>query len=198
MRQGNINAAINLLTENMKNGILALNNKTLNLLGLKHPGTKDPHEYVMLSEVPERTHPVKFELIDAEMIRKAAMKTRGGSGLSGLDADGWMRNFLSKNFVESSSGLCQTLAKVTEKLYTEELLASLEGFLDCRLILLNQNPGLRPVGAGEVLGRIIREVIVSVVRNGIISSVGSLQVRAGHEAGCEIMSNYGNYANLSR
>ena len=32
MRKGNVNAAINLLTESMRNGILPLNNETLNLL----------------------------------------------------------------------------------------------------------------------------------------------------------------------
>ena len=185
MRKGNVNAAINLLTENMRNGILPLNNETLNLLRLKHSDPKDAYESVMLSDVPERIHPVKFEVIDAEMIRKAAMKTRGGSDPSGLDADGWKRILLSKNFGESYSDLCQTLAKVTKKLCTEELSTSLEGFLACRLIPLNKNPGLRPIGVGEVLRRIIGKVIVSVVRNDIISSVGSLRVCAGHEVGCE-------------
>ena len=153
----------------------------MNFLRLKHPDPKDAHESVMLSDVPERIHPVIY----AEMIKKAAMKTRGGSGPSGLDANGGKRILLSKNFGESSSDLCQTLAKVTQKLCTEELSTSLEGFLACRLIPLYKNPGLRPVGVGEVLRRIIGKVIVSVVRNDIISSVGSLQVCAGHEAGCE-------------
>ena len=113
------------------------------------------------------------------------MKTRGGSGPSGLDADGWKRILLSKSFGESSSDLCQTLAKVTKKLCTEELSTSLEGFLACRLIPRNKNPGLRPIGVGEVLRRIKGKVIVSVVRNDIISSIGSLQVCAAHEVGCE-------------
>ena len=104
--KGNVNAAINLLTDNMRNGILPLNNETLNLLRLKHPDPKDAHESVMLSDIPERIHPVNFELIDAEMIKKAATKTRGESGPSGLDADGWKRILLPKNFGESSSDLC--------------------------------------------------------------------------------------------
>ena len=128
-------------------------------------------------------------MIDAEMIREAAKKTKGGSGPSGLDADGRKRILLSKNFGESSSDLCQTLAKVTKKLCAEELSTSLEGFLACRFIPLNKNPGfetqLRPIRVGEVLRRIIGKVIVKVVRNDIISSVGSLQVCAGHEAGYE-------------
>ena len=90
-----------------------------------------------------------------------------------------------RNFGDSSLDLCQTLAKVTKKLCTEELSTSLEGFLACRLIPLNKNPGFRPIGVGEVLKRIIGKVIVSVVCNDIISSVDSLQVSAGHEAGCE-------------
>ena len=186
MRKGNVNAAINLLTKNMRNGILPLNNETLNLLRLKHPDPKDAHESVMLSDVPERMHPVKFEVIDTEMIRKAAMKTRGVSGPSGLNTDGWKRILLSKNFGDSSSDLCQTLAKVTKKLCTEELSTLLEGFLACRLIPLNKNPRLRPIGVGKVLRRIIGKVIVSVVCNDIISSVGSLQVCGGHESGCEV------------
>ena len=88
MRKGNVNAAINLPTENMRNGTLPLNNETSNLFRLKHPISKDAHESVMLSDVPERIHPVKFEVITAEMI-KTAMKTRGRSDPSGLDADGW-------------------------------------------------------------------------------------------------------------
>ena len=57
---------------------------------------------------------------------------------------------LSKNFGESSSDFCQTLANVTKKLCTEELSTLFEGFLACRLIPLNKNPGLRPIGVGEV------------------------------------------------
>ena len=185
MRKGNVNAAINLLTENMRSGIFPLNNERLNLLRLKHPDPKEAHESVMLSDVPERIHPVKFEVIDAEMVRKATMKTRGGSGPSSLDADGWKRILLSENFGESSSDLCQTLAKVTKNLCTDKLSTSLEGFLACRLIPLNKNPALRPIGVGEVLRRITGKVIASVVHNDIIPSVGSQQVCAGHEAGCE-------------
>ena len=40
MRKGNVNAAINLLTENIRNGMLPLNNETLNLLRLNIPTQK--------------------------------------------------------------------------------------------------------------------------------------------------------------
>ena len=181
VRKKNVNAAINLLTENMRNGILPLDNKTLNLLRLKHHGPKDAHKSVMLPDIPERMHPVKFEVINAEMIRKAAMKTRGRSGPSGLDADGWKQILLSKNFGQSSSDLRQTRAKVTKKLCTKELSNSLEVFLACRLVPLHKNLGLRLIGVGKVLRRIKKSLC-----NDIIFSVGSLQVCAGHEAGCKV------------
>ena len=37
-----------------------------------------------------------FTGIDEEMIRKAAIKTKGGSGPSAMDADGWRRILMFK------------------------------------------------------------------------------------------------------
>ena len=50
---------------------------------------------------------------------------------------------------------------------------------------MDKNPGLRPIAAGEALRRIAGKVIFMHARDDIIASVGSLQVCAGHEAGCE-------------
>ena len=48
-----------------------------------------------------------------------------------------------------------------------------------------KNPGSRPTDVGEVLRRIIGKVIVSTLRNDIITSAGPLQLCAGQESGCE-------------
>ena len=53
------------------------------------------------------------------------------------------------------------------------------------MIPLDKNPGLRPIGVGEVLRRIAGKVIVSHLKEDVIQSVGSLQVCAGQDAGCE-------------
>ena len=63
--------------------------------------------------------------------------------------------------------------------------SSLEAFLACHLIPLDKNPGLRPIGVGEVLPRIAGKVIATHAKDDIVASVGSLQVWAGHEARCE-------------
>ena len=50
---------------------------------------------------------------------------------------------------------------------------------------LDKNPGIRPIGVGEVLRRIAGKVIVTHLKEDVIQSVGSLQVCAGQDAGCE-------------
>ena len=63
--------------------------------------------------------------------------------------------------------------------------SSLEAFLACRLIPLDKNPGLRPIGVGEVLQRIVGKVFMKVFRPDIQSAAGSLQVCVGQSSGCE-------------
>ena len=53
----------------------------------------------------------------------------------------------------------------------------------CRLIPLNKNPG--PIGDGEVLRRIAGKVVISVAKNHVTNSTGSIQVCAGQESGSE-------------
>ena len=60
-----------------------------------------------------------------------------------------------------------------------------QAFVAYRLIPLDKNPGLRPIGFGEILRRITGKVIVSVLKKEVASSAGALQVCAGQEAGSE-------------
>ena len=93
---------------------------------------------------------------------------------------------LSNSFGNSSNDLCQAISRVSQKLCQQEQLSStIEPLLACRLIPLDKNPGLRPIGVGEVLRRIIGKAVASITRESITKSVGSLQVCAGHDAGCE-------------
>ena len=51
---------------------------------------------------------------------------------------------------------------MTRKLCTaQDQHESLEAFVECRLISLNKNPSLRPIGIGEILRRIAGKVVVS-------------------------------------
>ena len=155
MKKGNVNSAVKIRPDNMKNGILHLTGQTLNQLKLKHPEEKEGSQEILLTDTPETIHPIKFESIDVEKIQKAAVKTQGGSRPPGMDADGWKRILTSKEFGKSSIDLCKAFAEVIKKICSiETQSASLETFLACRLIPLDKNPGLRHIGIGEVLRRI--------------------------------------------
>ena len=186
MRKGNVSAAVKLLTSNMHSGILLLNIKTLNQLKEKHSKSKNVNNDVLLTGVPQEVHPIKFAVIDEEMIRKAAIKTKGGSGPSAMDVDEWRWILCSNNFGDANVNLRKAIAIFIKKICTEKVSAvSIEAFVAYWLIPLDKNPGLRPIGVGEILRRITGKVIVSVLEKEVISSSGSLQVCAGQEAGSE-------------
>lgn len=66
----------------------------------------------------------------------------------------------------------------------------LEGFTSCRLIPLDKNPGIRPIGLGEVLRRIVGKTTAGFLKEGIKRAArGPLQVCAGHSAGSEAAIN---------
>ena len=121
-----------------------------------------------------------------ESARKAALKTKGGSGPSAMDAEGWRRILTSKQVGNSFSDLCKAIGRMTRKLCTvEDQHGLFEAFVVCRLIPLDKNPGLRRIGIGEILRRIFGKVVVSTIREDITESVRSLQVCAGQETGSE-------------
>ena len=77
MHKGNVTNAMKLLADNMQNGILPLNQKTLNQLKQKHPQGKEAKLDVLLTDTPEQVHPIKFDAIDADLLKRAAVRTRG-------------------------------------------------------------------------------------------------------------------------
>ena len=86
MATDSINSALRLLTKNMENGILPENK-----LIQKHPKGKTASQDILLNGPLQNSHPVKFQSIDEEVIRKAVVRNKGGSGLLHMDADGWRR-----------------------------------------------------------------------------------------------------------
>ena len=88
MHEGNVTNAMKLLTDNKQNGILPLNQKILNLLKQKYPQGKKAELDVLLTDTPEQVHSIKFDAIDADLIKRVAVRARGGAEPSGPHADG--------------------------------------------------------------------------------------------------------------
>ena len=61
----------------------------------------------------------------------------------------------------------------------------LAAYTACRLIALNKNPGVRPIGVGEAARRIIGKAILKVIKPDVLRVTGNLQLCAGQEAGAE-------------
>ena len=124
--------------------------------------------------------------MDAENVRKAALKIRGGAGPSEFDADDWKKIFTSNQFGDSTDDLCKTFAEMIYKLCTvENQSISLEAFLANRLIPLDKNPGLIPIGVDEVLRTIAEKVIVSHLKEDVYTISRITQVCTEHDAGCQ-------------
>ena len=98
--------------------------------------------------------------IDESAIAEFALRTKGSAGPSGLDSDGWKRILVSRNYGLIGKDLRDALALFARKLCTEKIDSynngnDLEAYTASRFIPLNRNPGVRPIGFGEVIHRII-------------------------------------------
>ena len=84
MENRNVNDALKLLTSNTSNRMPTLDD----LLKQKHSASSELNEEVLFRVDKPSVPPVVFEDIDKSMLKETALKTKGGSGPSGLDADG--------------------------------------------------------------------------------------------------------------
>ena len=103
----------------MKNEVLSLNKDALSKLSEKDPKVNNAWQDVLINSPLQGIDPFKFQSIDKEMIRKASIRTKGGTGRSGLDANGWRSILAPNSFGTSSSDLRKTFANVVQKLCTD-------------------------------------------------------------------------------
>ena len=193
MFEGKVNAAMKLLDQH-DTGLVTLSQSTIHELKRKHPNANDADPSILMDGPLPFVDPVMFQNITESTIMKSALRTRGSSGPSGLDADGWRRILVSKNFGNVGKDLRCTLSGFAQKVSTVEIevkvengrsYTNLEAYTACRLIPLDKNPGVRPIGVGEVLRRIVGKAILSVIKPEIVSSAGNLQLCAVQASGCE-------------
>lgn len=187
MMEGKLNAAIRLLDENSC-GILPLDEDTMQCLLRKHPSAQPKYDAMLLQGPIKDINNVIYDDINAELIRKCALKTKGASGPSGMDADFWRKIIGGNVFGSAADDLCHAIALMTRQLCTDimEDPHSLSPIVSCRLIPLDKRPGLRPIGIGEVLRRIMGKSVMAILKRDVIESAGYEQLCAGIEAGCEV------------
>ena len=191
---GKYKAAMDILCNSDKGGVLHLSDHidpndlesptVKDELFKKHPTGQSANTNCIVQSAPLDAHPVIFEAIDATVIRSAALHTTGAAGPSGIDAHGWRR--LCTSFKRASNDLCHSLALATKRICTSFVdPVSISPILACRLIALDKNPGVRPIGIGDVARRIIAKAVLTVVRPDIQDASGCLQMCGGQIAGIE-------------
>ena len=81
----------------------------------------------------------------------------------------------------------KTFALFVKSFCVEEIknAESLKSFIACRLIPLDKRPGIRPIGVGEVLGRIAGKEVMILLKKDVRQAAGSLQLCGGQITGSE-------------
>ena len=94
--------------------------------------------------------------------------TKGAGGPSRLDAEQYPRLLTTNKCRKENKELRVQLATLARLLATEYLDPNtLEAIVACRRIPLNKNPGVCPIGIGEVTRRILGKYISWVLRKNI-------------------------------
>ena len=194
MSKGNTKAALRLLSNDNRGPVLRLSDNVpspegahasvLDILKSKHPSGGSPTEDRIVDGArnPPTVHPVIFDSIQGMTIRSDALRTSGAAAPSSIDARGWRR--LCSSFKSASDDLCHSLALFTRRLCL--VLVDPEGLaplMSCRLIALDNIPGVYPIGIYEVIRRIIAKAILSITSGDIQDAAGSLQLCAGQMSG---------------
>ena len=161
MCQGKVRAALRLLSHTTHAGVLSLNQeingkKVRDTLKDKHPPAQPAHSNTLLPESArtQEHHPILFDSINGHLIRSVCLRVQGSAGPSDLDAGDWRR--ICTAFNDVSRALCDALAALTKRICTSIVDPSgLSAFITCRLIPLDKQPGVRPIGICEVIRRIV-------------------------------------------
>ena len=103
---------------------------------------------------------VIFEQLDGKTIQDTAKTTFGSVVPTLIEADGWTHILCSKSFGKTSDTLAQSIADMEKQLCSKKIPPDpLSEHSSCRLIPLNKNPGVRPIGIGEVHRQIIGKAV---------------------------------------
>ena len=191
MLDGNVRAAVHWLTERSGGGVLrpsdsatigGISMTVLEVLGLKYPDPSTPPDWVL----PSMENLLYFE--DSEItgshILSIAHQLQGGAGPGGCDALHW-RDILLR-YGASSAHLCDSVAGLCRHLCNSIVpWDSIRTLVASCLIALDKCPGVRPIGIGEILRRIIGKTVCLATCLDAALVCGSDQLCAGLQAGIE-------------
>ena len=185
MLHGKVNAAIRLLERDGSCGVLPLSDDTLGKLKDKHPDAALAYKGSLLFGPIDDIPASYYDRIDERMIENAIKQTKGAAGPSNMCGQ-FCQVFCHKKFSNEGRTFRESIARLAKKLATEVIDPQhLDSFVACKLIPLDKCPGIRPIGIGETLRRVVGKAISWVVKADAMVAAGPLQVAAGIKSGAE-------------
>ena len=172
--EGQINAALRFVSESSSGGVLPLTDDVM-------------ERSLLFGPIDDAIPETPYSEINGDMVRQAALRTKGAVGPSGIDANGFRRIMASKSFKQSSSRLCEAIATMTKILCTQYIDSStIEPLKASRLIPLDKGKeAVRPIGVSKVIRRIIGKCVMMIAKEDVVEPSGSLQLCAGQNSGSE-------------
>ena len=152
----------------------------------KHPESSPSLESSLMKGPIEEVDAVIFDSIDSSRIEKVARDLSGSGGPSGTDAETWQHILCSKQFKKKPELLKEAVAVLARKLCCQKIQPDhLKTYIAGRLIPLDKDPGVRPIGIGEVLRRIVGKAVMTTLKQDIIMNTAPMQLCGGLQGGVE-------------
>ena len=154
----------------------------LDVLKEKHPppGKLNPNAFLHCDPLP---HLVDID-VTAAHVEQVAHHCRGAAGPSGTDAIQWQR-FLLRYGIKSNH-LREAVAALTRRLSNSVVeWTEIKALMANCLVALDKCPGVRPIGIGESLRRIVGKTMALVTGGDVQDLCGAEQLATGLKSGVE-------------
>ena len=187
VREGELTRALHYITTTEPSGILfpsdtSDGHSVQDVLESKHPDPT-PTAYGTLHKYDETPPLVPVQITD-DIVLKVARRLKGSCGLDGTNAHS-LRSWLTR-FKQSSKHLRDSLASLAQWMSNELVpWPAIRALLSCRLIALDKNPGVRPIGIGHIWRRAIAKCVLAVAVPAATEACGIDQLCVGLQAGIE-------------
>ena len=149
----------------------------------KHPDPA-PFDERVVEEGDEELPALMDVSVTSGHVERVARALHGGAGPGGINSSHWRSFFLrygahSARLRDAVAGLVMMMAnRIVEWPWIRAMMSS-------RLIALDKNPGVRPIGVGEVLCRLIGKVMVVCTGADVQDECGADQLCSGLRGGIE-------------